>query len=165
METRRFDQKTGEKAEKGRWKRGEKMENRRKNGKKGREAEEKGGKERKREKGRLGNPEGRRPATRYRWNNACHFPSTFARKATMFEPPRKNTKMRKNTKNAHLSRAHTDSSPQTDRNGTFTGPEGNKCSPLSKNSQKYHKQLSKNDNLMRVQNFRKVSGRFFLRKK
>ena len=52
----------------------------------------KGGKERTREKGRLGSPEGRRPVTRFRkrrWNFACHVPSTFARKATMFDPPRK----------------------------------------------------------------------------
>ena len=59
------------------------------------DTEEKGGKGRKREKGRLGSPEGRWPITRYRkrrWNFACHVPSTFARKATMFEPPRKKTK-------------------------------------------------------------------------
>ena len=57
-----------------------------------RELEDKGGNERTREKGRLGSPEGRRPVTRCRkrrWNFACHVPSTFARKATMFEPPRK----------------------------------------------------------------------------
>ena len=62
---------------------------------KGNELEEEGGEEREREKGRLGSPEGRRPATRYRkrrWNFACHVPSTFARKATMFEPPLKKTK-------------------------------------------------------------------------
>ena len=62
---------------------------------KGKELEEGSGKGREREKGRLGSPEGRRPATRYRkrrWNFACHVPSTFARKATMFEPPLKKTK-------------------------------------------------------------------------
>ena len=50
-----------------------------------------------REEGRLGSPEGRRPVTRCRkrrWNFACHIPSTFARKATMFEPLWKNSKMR-----------------------------------------------------------------------
>ena len=62
---------------------------------KGKELEEEGGKGREREKGRLGSPKGRRPATRYRkrrWNFACHVPSTFARKATMFEPLWKNSK-------------------------------------------------------------------------
>ena len=62
------------------------------NKRKERELEDKGGNERTREKGRLGSPEGRRPVTRCRkrrWNFACHVPSTFARKATMFEPPRK----------------------------------------------------------------------------
>ena len=52
-------------------------------------------KERTREKGRLGSPEGRNPVTRCRkrrWDNACHVPSTFAQKATMFEPLRKNSK-------------------------------------------------------------------------
>ena len=66
-----------------------------KEGKRERELEDKGGKGETREKGRLGSPEGRRPATRHRkrrWNFACHVPSTFARKATMFEPRRKKTK-------------------------------------------------------------------------
>ena len=75
--------------------------------------EEKG--RRKREKERLG----RRPVTRYRkrrLDNACHVPSTFAQKATMFEPLRKNSKNAvKNKKNANLSRANTGSSPQTDQ--------------------------------------------------
>ena len=101
------------------------------------EKEEKGG--RKREKERLG----RRPVTRYRkrrWDNACHVPSTFAQKATMFEPLRKNSKnAEQNKKNANLSRANTGSSPQTDQNGS-TGPEGHRCSLLSsKNEQKCNK--------------------------
>ena len=82
-----------QKQEKGREKRGKIGERMGKIG----EAEEKGGKERTREKGRLGSPECRRPVARYRkrrWNFACHVPSTFARKATMFEPPLKKQKMR-----------------------------------------------------------------------
>ena len=158
METRRFDHKNGRKKRKVREGEGQllkkvekekgrgKREKGRKEGKlekeweKGREAEEKGGKERKREKGRLGNAEGCRPATRYRkhrWNNACHFPSTFCTKSDHVRTAsEKHKKMREKTKNAHLSRAHTGSSPQTDRNDTFTGPEGNTCSPLFQNSQK-----------------------------
>ena len=80
------------KREKG--KKGEKRKHWRKR-EKGGEAEEKGGKERTREMGRLGSPEGRRPVTRCRkrrWNFACHVPSTFARKVTMFGPPRKKDK-------------------------------------------------------------------------
>ena len=81
---RRERREDGEKGEK-------KMEKGRKNEFKG-EREEKGRRgEEKGENGRLGNPKRRRPAARYRrrrWN-ACHVPSTFARKATMFERPRK----------------------------------------------------------------------------
>ena len=77
---------------------------------KGKELEEEGGKGREREKGRLGSPEGRRPATRYRkrrWNFACHVPSTFARKATMFEPPlKKNKKCWKTRKKCIQSHQH-----------------------------------------------------------
>ena len=75
--------------EEGKGRKEEKLE---KKSEKGGEAEEKGGKERTREKGRLGSPEGRRPVTRCRkrrWDFACHVPSTFARKVTVFEPPRK----------------------------------------------------------------------------
>ena len=72
------------------------------NKRKERELAEEGGKERTREKGRLGSPEGRRPVTRCRkrrGNFACHVPSTFARKATMFDPPlKKHKKCGKNRK-------------------------------------------------------------------
>ena len=127
METRRFDQKTLEKREiegsdgkllvncgkkgkkkEGRRDKGEKRKNWRKHLEKGKNWRREGGKGREREKGRLGSPEGRKPATRYRkrhWNFACHVPSTFARKATMFEPPlKKNKKCGKIRKNAHHDR-------------------------------------------------------------
>ena len=77
------------------------MENCGKNVKNVRSGREKRKGENKRERGRLGSSESRRPVSRYRkrrWNFACHVPSTFARKATMFEPPRKNTKMREKHK-------------------------------------------------------------------
>ena len=99
--------KKGEKKEKGRGKR-EKRENiGEKEKREAPKVEEKGGKERTREKGRLGSPEGRRPVTRCRkrrWNFACHVPSTFARKATMFEPPRKKRQKNweKTQKNMHI---------------------------------------------------------------
>ena len=122
------------KKEKGRGKSVKRGKNGRKNGKKG-EREEKGGKGRTREKGRLGSREGRRPVTRYRkrrWDNACHVPSTFVEKATMFEPPRKNTKKcgTKQEKCKFEQSEHwfvTTNRP----NGTSTGTEGQRCSPLS----------------------------------
>ena len=96
---------------------------------------EKGREGRERRKKKLG----RMPVTRYRkrrWDNACHVPSTFAQKATMFEPLRKKLKKcEKNKKNAHLSRANTGSSPQTDQNGTTTGPEAKGARHCPKNEQ------------------------------
>ena len=64
------------------WKEGKK-----KNGEKG-EREEKGGRKKRYRK--------------RRWDNACHVPSTFAQKATMFEPPRKNIKNAGNTRNMQI---------------------------------------------------------------
>ena len=119
----------------GRREKGEKRKNWKKTLGKRKELDDEGGKGREREKGRLGSPEGRRPATRYRkrrWNFAFHVPSTFAQKATMFEPASENLKNAgNNKKNTNFSRANTGSSPQTDQTGTSTGPEGQRCSPLS----------------------------------
>ena len=36
---------------------------------------------------------------KHRWNNACHVPSTFARRATMFEPNRLGKKLKNTGKN------------------------------------------------------------------
>ena len=95
----------GNKRREGKRERSKKKKNWRKK-RKGRELEEKGGKGRTREKGRLGSPESRRPVTRFRkrrWNFACHVPSTFARKAAMFEPPRKKTqKCGKKARKMHI---------------------------------------------------------------
>ena len=164
METCRFDQKTGEKAESGRKKEG-KLEKRM--GKRERSGGERWTGEKKK-KGRLGNPEGRRPATRYgkhRWNYACHFPSTFARKATMFEPPQLKTQKCGKKQKTHiwaertLVRHHkqTDLAPSQAQKAT----SAHHCPKIRKNTTKKlskHNKVMSNIDQKRVQNFRKVSG-------
>ena len=87
METRRFDQKTGEKAESGRR---EERDLEKRMGKRERSGGErwKGEKKERREGWEIQRAVGQlHDAAKHRWNYVCHFPSTFARKATMFEPP------------------------------------------------------------------------------
>ena len=192
METCRFGQKK-RKWVKENWRKREKKKGRGKRVKRDKigerigklgEAEDKG-KERTREKGRLGSPEGHRPVTCYgkrRWNFACHVPSTFARKATMFEPPQKTKNRQKNKKNAKLSRANTGSSPQMLLLSAEMAPSqaqkatyAHHCTTIHKNATKHHHHCpktprkchepqQKHDKLMskidqkRVLYFRKVSG-------
>ena len=142
----------------GKGEKGEKRENWRKNGKNG-------GQRRKGEnmrEGKVGKPRG---------PQACYTISQTSLEFCLSCPvhhvrtaSEKYKNDGKSRKNANLSRAHTGSSSQTDRNGTFTGPEGHTCSPLSQNQQTSHKKHGKKYNLMskidqkRFLFFRKVSG-------
>ena len=120
---------------------GEKRENWRKNGKNG-------GQSRKGEnmrEGKVGKPRG---------PQACYMISQTSLEFCLSCPvhhvrtaSEKYKNDGKSRKNANLSRAHTGSSSQTDRNGTFTGPEeGHTCSPLSQNQQTSHKKHGKKYN-------------------
>ena len=164
METRRFDRKNGRRSGKwekvkehcwkivekkgkmkGRGKRGEKRENWRKNWKKG---EKRRRKVERREKERREGWEIQRAAgLLHDTANVVGIMPAISRPPLHEKRPCSNRlgkhKNAGKTKNAHLSRAHTGSSPHTDRNGTFTGPEGNKCSPVSQNSFKISQNSAK----------------------
>ena len=138
------------KKEKGRGKKVKKVENWRKNGKKGEKWRRK---EERREKERRESWEAQRAVgLLHDTANVVGILPAISRPPLHEKRPCSNRLGKKQKsgreKNANLSRAHTGSSPQTDRNGTFTGPEGHRCSSLSLKFAKIPQKLSKYYNLM-----------------